>query len=377
MAQEKIFAIIVIFLIVGPTCIALSVNSDYYEALADINAKTAANILVDGYNIGNFQTNEVLTQRYFIHGMEKQYDIAVFGSSRAMQMYTLNFPSMSLVNHAISAGRIEDTIAYTQMYIENEKLPKIVIIGVDVWTTQNGHPHNGLEEVYMRGMEKLNPFPHPITSSEKSVVDIFQKLNYIRQILSIPNVRALIFDDFTYYPTDERKRVHSSTIKLVDGWAYPVGIEKDLDEKVKNRALASYRFPELFQPEEAKKFEAYLQRLHGLNVTPILFCAPYHPTVYSGFMNISEYLNILTGITTYLHELSNENKILLIGAYDPSTYNLTDTDFYDGHHPTPQAVAKIIFAHSHELYDLLYTDIYPTYEEYATALAESQAELLS
>ena len=378
MNRKNIFPIIVICLIVGPTCVALSIHSDYYEAWANTNVRNAANILIDGHNIGNFGkfgTNEALTQLYFIEGMKTQYDIAVLGNSRVMQIYALNFPNMSLVSHAISGGNIEDTIAYTQIYIEKEQLPKVVIVGIDPETIHNGQPRSELEERYMQGMKQLNLPGFTIVSSEENGVDIFQKLSYIRQGLKIPNIRALLGMKPSYYPTDEREE--GTITKLIDGWAYPLGHEQQRDERVKNRELHSYGIPESFQPENAKKIESYLQRLYELNVTPILFCAPYHPTVYSGFMNITAYMSTLTEITTYLHELSDENKIVLIGAYDPSVYNLTGADFYDGYHPKPQAIARIISAHSRELYDLLYADMYPTYESYTIALAESQAELFT
>jgi type IV secretory pathway ATPase VirB11/archaellum biosynthesis ATPase len=133
-------------------------------------------------------------------------------------------------------------------------------------------------------------------------------------------------------------------------------------------------------PEQTSAFEHYIQTLQERNVTLIFFNAPYHPLRYVKYQDAKEEnpkIMSLDDVEVYIQNFADRNGIVVIGSYNPHKYNLTNREFLDGIHPTPQAVAKIISAHSRELYDLLYTDIYPTYDEYAIALAENQTELFA
>ncbi|MDR2855355.1 MAG: hypothetical protein LBV40_04280, partial [Methanomicrobiales archaeon] len=145
----------------------------------------------------------------------------------------------------------------------------------------------------------------------------------------------------------------------------------DYDDRITH---ANFREFERFQ-----MFENYVQTLIEKNITVIFYCDPYHPIAYSKAQDEKEKeptMLSLMDIEVYFKNFAQANGILIIGSYNPHVYNLTSIDFFNGDHTVSQTFAKIISAHSHELYDLLYTDIYSTYEEYASALAESQAELL-
>ena len=269
MNQEKIFAIIVIGLVAGGISIALA-GSNYFEELANSDAKGASSILIDGYNIGNFSTNEALTQRFFIEGMKKSYDVAVFGSSRIMQIYNHNFPYMTLVNHGISGGNTEDMIAYTQMYHERNKLPAIVIIGADPWTVQNRTPKQGLEEAYLLGVQNMDIEPDTKERTyDINIKTYFQKLDIIRYGLRLNNLRVLLGYP-NYYATNERFGV--STFKLIDGYSYPLDyLEKTREENYVNalaieRKIDSYGIPIPFNPEDVKRFEIYIHYMLNGNL---------------------------------------------------------------------------------------------------------------
>ena len=365
MNQENIFAIIVIGLLLGVAGIAISA-SDCLKEFANVDAKDAAQILIDGYNVGDYdykKTSERYIHFYFIENMKYQYDIAVFGSSRVLKIHNLHFPGMNLVNHGVGGGSIHDIIFCKEIYSKREKpptFPNVAIIGPDRWTIFDGG--SSQEQGGIKIIEKGGSF-------------LNEKMDNIRLIMRESNLRILLGMNATHHATTERK----GPARLIDGQIYANDVEtretRVVDEVVPTLEL--HHIPSI-SADSVQTFENYVHSLIEINVTPIFFCTPYHPIIYARHQSEKEdnpTVTSLEDLEAYVRDFAHQNEILVIGSYNPHTYNLTSADFYDDVHPRPQAISKIIIAHSHELYDLLYKDIYPTYEEYINAFAERQSEL--
>ena len=365
MNRENIIPIMVIGFIIGAVGLAF-VGSEYIEDLANANVKNEAQILIEGYNIGNSISNEEETQRYFIEGMKRHYDIAVFGNSRGMQIYNANFPNMTLVNHAIPGTDIRRIQRFSEIYVQKGNLPEIVIIGADPNTVFSEESKEEYEEENI--LDELGRFS-----------DHFHYLNMVQNIFEVENIKIILGADTSYYATEERKG--EQIIRRIDGMSHPILVDRQTsDAEHVDRIALQGKATEILQitPERTYAFEMYIHTLREMNVTPILICAPYHPLRYAKYQEAkmeNREITSLDDFEEYIRDFAHKNEILVIGSYDPHTYNIISTDFVDGIHPKPEAFAKIVSAHSHELYDLLYTDIYQTYDEYAAALAECQAEL--
>jgi len=361
MNSDKIVSIIVIGFVIGTVSIALA-GAEYFEELANTDAKYAASILIAGHNVGNYKfiIDPFRIHNHFIGGMVKKYDIAVFGNSRALFVYNENFPNLESVNHAVPGVNLGSIKKLINMYISHNNYPETIIMTTDPWN------------ILYKETEK--------EVSLQQFTDHFTKLQNIPKIFRLDNLQALfgISAYNTYYATDEREG--NRLILRIDGRFDPPPLQDD-QEYVDALAQEGELIPSLkITPEYTLTFENYIQTLQERDITLIFLCAPFHPLRYMRHLNAEEKnpeISSLADMEAYIRNFADENDILVIGSYDPHMYNLTGKDFYDGIHPKPQAIAKIISAHSHDLYDLLYTNVYSTYEEYATALVESQAELFT
>jgi len=93
-------------------------------------------------------------------------------------------------------------------------------------------------------------------------------------------------------------------------------------------------------PELRKMLERLLDLMKRDGVEVSLFLSPYHPVVYDYISTADDY-RIMLEVENYLRVLADENGIRIVGSYDPIRLNLSKTDFYDGMHPTTEAINKI------------------------------------
>jgi hypothetical protein len=248
-------------------------------------------------------------------------------------------------------------------------LPEIVIIGVDPSTVFSEN-----SEKFDERLDKVTLF-----TEINRFLDHLRYMGMIPKIFRGNNLKVLLGLSTSYHATDEKKG--NREIQRIDGISLSTLVDtQTMDEQFVDALALQGEINGIspITPERTRAFEMYIHTLRERNVTPILVCAPYHPLRYAKYQKAkveNQKITSLEDFEKYIQDFAKRNEILLIGSYDPYKYNMTSTDFIDGIHPKPQTIAKIISAHSHELYDLLYTDMYTTYEEYATVLAKSQSEL--
>ena len=75
-------------------------------------------------------------------------------------------------------------------------------------------------------------------------------------------------------------------------------------------------------------------------VEVVFFLSPYHPLVYRHLVHSEEY-RIVTDVEGYFRSVAAKKGIRIIGSYDPARIGLTESDFYDGMHPKPEAVRRL------------------------------------
>ncbi|MFW6294340.1 MAG: hypothetical protein ACOC1M_01315 [Halanaerobium sp.] len=101
-------------------------SSEFEEEMAEIlvNEKNAA---------GVYNYDERIFQKEYIQKLEDKNEAAVLGSSRALQIREEMIEAESFFNHGVSGAVLEDYIAITEIYRENEKMPDKIIMGVNPW----------------------------------------------------------------------------------------------------------------------------------------------------------------------------------------------------------------------------------------------------
>ncbi|MDR3564212.1 MAG: hypothetical protein P4N59_22635 [Negativicutes bacterium] len=160
MSYKKFFWIV---LSICAVCLAIvgfmSVALDPAHVFDAKYAKDIADILLrekNAANVANYDDRRF--QRYFIQNNKAGKDIIVFGSSRSLQIDNSIFPGHSFFNHSVFGASLEDHIAIYQLYREQNRLPRTIIIGVDPWIlnrTNNQTRWLPLKNEYQDGIRAL------------------------------------------------------------------------------------------------------------------------------------------------------------------------------------------------------------------------------
>ena len=175
-------------------------------------------------------------------------------------------------------------------------------------------------------------------------LELYQKNNILK-------LNRIIFEQWYGYPEsnlDDIIITHSdlniASTKLIDGTlSYSYAFENRSTKSIESAADA-------FKKKQYKKiddlnkklFEKFLDYLiaDGIKVSFVL--VPYHPVVYSDFIDRGEQ-SISIEFEKYTKQLAEAKRIPFYGSYDPSKYLIEGRDFYDGQHIKFSGLEKLNF----------------------------------
>jgi len=127
--------VIVITLLVLIPISLFNYTADPANIFHENYVESITNIILDRKNAALTTANfdERLLQEKIITSKKNNYEIVCLGSSRSLQIDSSLFQDKSFFNHSVSGSSIEDFVAIYEILIENNKLPKSIILGIDPW----------------------------------------------------------------------------------------------------------------------------------------------------------------------------------------------------------------------------------------------------
>ena len=264
------------------------------------------------------------------------------------------FKDQIFLNHGVSGASIEDYIAILDLYLEKNALPSTIIFGVDPWIL-NSHNYQGrwksLSTEYENGVEYI--YANSIVKNQDSngiYTNIDPYLSLISRPIIIKSLQQLFShqERGEYFPTELEEL--DVAIKLKDGTiSYPASSKNKTVEEINSGAIEYanrepiYSLGHFTKIDEQSKslFESTIHYLQNRNTTIVLFLPPYHPIVYDKLTTDPQY-SMVNEVESYFREFALSENITVIGSYDPNLLNLASADFYDGMHPTREAIDKIL-----------------------------------
>lgn len=323
--------------------------------------KGIAAILLQGQNVANFNDcDERLVQMYCIKANKEIRDTVILGSSRVLQVGAKNFAGKKFFNHGVAGATLEDYFAIWEMYEQENRPPKTVILGLDPWILNRNNEQERWKSVgtyyysFMKRMQMGKRFDTFFLSYNLFTFQWKQKMSlfspsyfktafwsFIQQLLD-PKKTAKNQKD--YFAT--RLEYLDTNIRLADG-TIAMGkdfIRKNLDYDVRmyvkgDRVYSLENFFEL-DISDRQNFEKFVDYLLKKNIRVIFLLPPYHPFVYAYFKDSSKF-RIVEDAETYFRGIAKQKNISIVGSYDPGNIGLTENDFYDGMHPTREAMTRI------------------------------------
>ncbi|MFW5737140.1 MAG: hypothetical protein ACOCXB_07325 [Halanaerobium sp.] len=317
-------------------------SSEFEEELAEI-------LINDQNAAGVYNYDERIFQKEYIQKMEEKNEVAVLGSSRSLQIREEMIEGDGFFNHGVSGAVLEDYIAITQIYKENDKLFDHVILDLNPWIFNKYNMEErwrSIEEYY------YSFFDRDYTDDESFMESNFGR-NY-GQLFSATYFQAsfeTLIKGQAFKDIEETEAESlSEPVKLSDGSLVYQRSRKNISAEdaeieaqnyIRNGVYSLENYSELNQ-EDLEQFEQLIEFYQQEDIEITFYLAPYHPLVYD-YLEDNERYHIIYQVEEYLREFAEKNDIKVVGDYSPYDLDLGPEDFHDGMHPR-ESVMEDIFS---------------------------------
>ena len=309
-------------------------------------APEVAGYLLRGENVSlikeNFGMRELREE--YLH-RSKQADIVVLGSSRSLQVrkWMLADSSASFYNASVANAQLDLYQSLYGIFKQQRHLPKTIVFCCDHWLFDMQR----VENVQTAAHINTGFSPFKLSSLANRIIPTqfmeMMSFSYFQSSLAFLRVNKSLQQ---FYPT--RDTNDRNMLLLADGGIqYDVSIRQRSVEDVRRIVEMDLRRnnakkkgdPSKFEERkiDSKRiaaFEELLQIMKNDGVRCVLFLSPYHPLFYQN-------LPSLAATETIFREVAARNNLEIFGAYNPEQIQLTEADFFDYWHPTPEGLARL------------------------------------
>ena len=302
-------------------------NNGKYEA-------KITSILLKKHNaIGLFNFDERLVIKNIFTAIDTAPNVVIIGTSKVLGFSKNNFPNNSFRNCALSKSTINDVIAEIGLFDSLHKFPKHIYIETspflnaktdqDTWLTLAEFHSNFINKLKIKNIETIN---NPNYYFIKRKLGALTSLEYFQKSLS-------------NYKKSFNKKIIETDTNLVQSYGrYADGSISYAKEFMVVDTAKQMANAKIFVSKEGNleiseiKLQALkiiVNYLKTKNVYVSLIMMPLQQDCYTLYNenNLS-----IDGLKNRFIDFAKENKIELIGSFNPKEINLFRSDFYDHIH---------------------------------------------
>lgn len=313
--------------------------------------KGIANYLLEGKNVANVTNHDTyLLQKYYVQGLAVKIDIITVGSSRSLSLKSELFTPKTFFNNSINGARLEDYEYVYRLYKDKKLIPKTIIIGLDPWilykNKDNLKDTNGSSIIIAEAHQVLD-----IVNKSLKIDLTLETMNKYYQLIS-PSYFQNSFSLFTKYLSGKKNELKYFPVdnpsdprifRYADG-SINYNPDKLDKQKLKEYALTYDPVPLLGGFEKLdegliNRFQSFVDELQSDQVEVIFYLPPFHPLTYDNLIN--SHYRIIVDAQKYFVDFAQKRGINVYGSYNPNDYQLKESYFTDGIHPTTEAAAVI------------------------------------
>lgn len=308
-------------------------------------APEVAGYLLGGENVSlikeNFGMRE-LREEYLRRS--NQANVVVLGSSRSLQVrkWMLTEPTESFYNASVANAQLELYQSLYAIFKEKKHLPKTIVFCCDHWLFDLPR----VENVQTAAHINTGFSPFKLSSLANRIIPTrymeMMSFSYFQSSLAFLRVNRSLLQ---FYPTKDTN--DKNMLILADGGIqYDATIRQRSVEEVRRIVEMDLRInnakkkgdPTKFEERKVDTkriaaFETLLQTMKNDGVRVVLFLSPYHPLFYQNLPSLAASEQIF-------REVAARQNVDIIGAYNPEQIALTEADFFDYWHPTPEGLAR-------------------------------------
>lgn len=320
-----------------------------------IAAASAAGRAVTG--LGNF--DERALQRAIAARATTTPSVLVLGSSRVMtigsaELEGVGVPGVGVRGSGVSGATLLDVAGIYELYHRRGLVPRRVLIGVDPWMfNARGGDTRWVTlapeaSALVRRLGLPAPSARTVVRARLSRLATLVSLDYfqaaVRTLLAGPDARA----GFTIATADSgaglSRRPDGS---IVYGEAVRRASQADVAASATAYAHASpmYQLGDFtrIDPVDSALFVGLVRAMREDGAAVTLLLAPYHPIVQRALAQDPRYAQVAR-VEALVRRVASSAGVAVCGSYDPARLGLDGTDFYDGMHARPAALARLLRA---------------------------------
>lgn len=304
--------------------------------------------------------NDRLLIRRYVALLQQPKDVIVIGSSRAMNIHAGLFEGKKFFNASVYARTLQDTLAIYELFREKELLPKVLILEVDPYLTEEQPFHGVFEsrwtslyEPYARIVARIGYAPPlseywlELAKGAHAEMEAFSPatfqsaLELAHKQLTTPKLLALEEWTLENHPANTFARASdgSTNFSFTAGGSSLEAIESGVRRQLEN-GLATRGG--LRQNQIAvHQFEAFVRSVRQDGVQVYFFLAPYNPLYLSSLSGTRAAEFIREG-EVYYQSFASAEHIPLIGSFDPERAGCAMNEFIDGIHPRTSCITQIV-----------------------------------
>lgn len=305
--------------------------------------KEMVRIIASGQNVTKVSHyNERIFHKELICSNHSQPNLVLLGSSRTMLINSESFPGYTLLNNSVKGAVIQDIISYYQLYKDNNKLPKKIVIGIDPWIFNENDPQKSWEYLSKYYNDFMGIKHHQ-----------FSNLSKYKQLLSFSYFQES-FSRFTKVingkkitPEPTENKYNSWHTILSDGsLVYNIrqrNVSLDEAEKkikeFKEGGIYGLKFFHKISEKKYNDFEKLISDMLLNNIEIEFILIPFPPLVFD---KIEEEYPIVLQTLQLINDFAKNNNIKVSGTYNPHELEMDNSFFIDGMHCNELGIQKVI-----------------------------------
>lgn len=364
MKKRVLLKLLILLLPIGLIVIALNWSIDpgrIFSRSGEVNERQLASLLLRPANVAsiNWNMNDRLLQKYYADLLPNKPKVLVLGSSRSMQINSAMVPMTPFVNASVVGASLEDLLAVYELYQERDKLPDILIIGIDPWIFNPNNEQNSrwraLSDEYQRARLRLGPqdrlnFTLP---KEIATLQMYSELispSYFQQSIKWLMLPKQTRSDPAHDFSVTTESISEQEIRFSDGSRQysrdrlqktSEEVSKVVTQALQRKPLYSLGEFQRLDPDLLQTWKAFIEAIKSHGTMIILFLPPYHPTFYNYLETHPEYGATLE-VERQIRAFSQEQGLLMVGSYDPRQCLFSEQDFVDDMHARRESMPKLL-----------------------------------
>lgn len=323
--------------------------------------KNVVNALLNNFNVmicTNYDDRSL--KKAEINEINSKPKLLILGSSRTLSINSDLVEEQKFYNASVTGARLEDDIAIYYLFQKKGWNPNVIIISLDPWILYRNNDKMlwrlTFASEYKLAKEKfLNSHESTVFLNEiRGVFDkytgLFSAYYLVASIEKFRFIHDLLKKKFPHSgyiinPNNNDYQLLSSCNILLPNGTKKLSKEEEASLQLTNKdlkidELTNIPLDSKIDSEYTKTFQAFINYLLSRNIKIIFYFPPYENTTYSA-LNKTPIKKILNTTEQYFLSIAKNNKIKIIGSYNPEKINLSSNDFIDSIHLKQLGLRKV------------------------------------